>query len=217
MSFIPDPIARWIGRFNVENMSTEGTSGSVPTSDGSGDLSMDTELDTPSGLIVLWSGSLTDIPSGWSLCDGEDGTPDLRDRFVVGAGDGYAVDATGGEEQVSLSSSEMPSHSHGDGSLSTDSHSHGSGSYSTGTDGDHSHSYHNRSINTFEAASGSNEHVPGGLQDATTESAGSHSHSVSGSSSSSSAGVSGSTSSRGGSGSHENRPPYYALAYIMKL
>jgi len=50
----------------------------------------------PSGVIVLWSGSVASIPSGWLLCDGSSGTPDLRDRFVVGAGSTYAVAATGG-------------------------------------------------------------------------------------------------------------------------
>jgi hypothetical protein len=50
----------------------------------------------PSGAILLWSGSIASIPSGWLLCDGTSGTPDLRDRFVVGAGSTYAVAATGG-------------------------------------------------------------------------------------------------------------------------
>jgi microcystin-dependent protein len=50
----------------------------------------------PSGTIVLWSGSIGSIPAGWVLCNGSNGTPDLRNRFVVGAGSTYAVDATGG-------------------------------------------------------------------------------------------------------------------------
>lgn len=50
----------------------------------------------PSGTILLWSGAIVDIPSGFVLCDGNNGTPDLRDRFVVGAGNTYAVDANGG-------------------------------------------------------------------------------------------------------------------------
>ncbi len=48
------------------------------------------------GLIVLWSGAVIDIPTGWHLCDGTAGTPDLRNQFLVGAGDTYAVDANGG-------------------------------------------------------------------------------------------------------------------------
>ena len=50
----------------------------------------------PSGGIILWSGSAATIPTGWLLCNGSSSTPDLRDRFVVGAGSTYAVNATGG-------------------------------------------------------------------------------------------------------------------------
>jgi hypothetical protein len=75
----------------------------------------------PSGTIVLWSGSIGSIPSGWLLCNGSSGTPDLRDRFVVGAGTTYAVDATGGSANATL-----PSHTHTATSAVTDpGHSHG--------------------------------------------------------------------------------------------
>jgi microcystin-dependent protein len=50
----------------------------------------------PSGGIIMWSGSIASIPSGWFLCNGSNGTPDLRNRFVVGAGSTYGVNATGG-------------------------------------------------------------------------------------------------------------------------
>ena len=50
----------------------------------------------PTGGIIMWSGSVISIPSGWYLCDGANGTPDLRNRFVVGAGSTYAPAATGG-------------------------------------------------------------------------------------------------------------------------
>jgi microcystin-dependent protein len=48
------------------------------------------------GMIILWSGSIATIPNGWSLCDGNNGTPNLQNKFVIAAGDTYAVDATGG-------------------------------------------------------------------------------------------------------------------------
>jgi hypothetical protein len=50
----------------------------------------------PSGGIIIWSGSAASIPSGWYLCNGSNSTPDLRDKFVVGAGSTYAVADTGG-------------------------------------------------------------------------------------------------------------------------
>lgn len=50
----------------------------------------------PTGIICLWYGSIGSIPAGWIICDGNGGSPDLRNRFLVGAGDTYAVDATGG-------------------------------------------------------------------------------------------------------------------------
>lgn len=50
------------------------------------------------GMIVLWSGAVIDIPDGWQLCDGTNGTPDLQDKFVPGAGGAYAPEDAGGEE-----------------------------------------------------------------------------------------------------------------------
>jgi hypothetical protein len=50
----------------------------------------------PAGGIFLWSGSIGSIPAGYVLCNGSNGTPDLRDKFIVGAGSSYAVNATGG-------------------------------------------------------------------------------------------------------------------------
>ena len=56
----------------------------------------------PTGAIMMWSGESTAIPTGWVLCNGENNTPDLRDRFVVGAGNSYAVGATGGSSTTTL-------------------------------------------------------------------------------------------------------------------
>lgn len=48
------------------------------------------------GQVVIWSGSVAGIPSGWALCDGTQGTPDLRDKFTIAAGNSYPVDSLGG-------------------------------------------------------------------------------------------------------------------------
>ena len=154
-------------------------------------LSGQTSL-VPAGVILLWSGSIASIPSGWNLCDGTNGTPDLRNRFVVAAGDTYAVGATGGADSVTLDASQMPAHTH---------------TGTTASDGSHNHT---ASIldawqgNTVNNSGGGFMYVGQGSPNTyTTSTAGAHTHSFT-------------TASTGGGGSHENRPPYYALAYIMK-
>jgi len=72
-----------------------GTAGQFLTSAGSG-ATPTWGTTFVAGMIMLWSGSTASIPAGWLLCNGTSSTPDLRDRFVVGAGSTYAVDATGG-------------------------------------------------------------------------------------------------------------------------
>jgi hypothetical protein len=80
----------------------------------------------PTGIISMWSGSIASIPSGWLICDGTSGTPDLRDRFVVGAGSTYAVAATGGSADAvvvshthtATSTVTDPGHTHTPGSIS---------------------------------------------------------------------------------------------------
>jgi microcystin-dependent protein len=73
----------------------------------------------PAGLISMWSGSIGSIPSGWYLCDGSNGTPNLTDRFVIGAGSTYAVNGTGGVSSVTLTTNNMPAHTHTATSTST--------------------------------------------------------------------------------------------------
>lgn len=66
----------------------------------------------PSGGIIIWSGASNNIPDGWALCDGTNGTPDLRGRFVLGESETHAVGSTGGSEEVTLTVEQMPLHSH---------------------------------------------------------------------------------------------------------
>ena len=76
----------------------------------------------PSGLIAIWSGSLGSIPSGWVLCNGSNGTPDLRNSFILGAGSTYAVGTVGGSADAIV-----VSHTHTATSTVTDpGHRHGS-------------------------------------------------------------------------------------------
>ena len=137
----------------------------------------------PSGGIILWSGSTGSVPSGWYLCDGTNGTPDLRNSFIVGAGNTYAVGATGGSADAVV-----VSHIHTATSTVTDpGHKHGSdftGDSSVGGSG------------TGNQLAGNTAHL---MTTATT-------------------GITVGTTiaTAGVSGTNQNLPPYYALAYIMK-
>ena len=152
----------------------------------------------PVGGIIIWSGAQNAIPTGWALCDGSSGRPDLRNRFVIGAGSSYSVGSTGGfSDAINIS------HTHT--TNSTGSHAHGV------SDPGHLHSY----LRTTNFASGggdaSNRRAPfqetstntaGNYTGISISSGGSHSHSVNAS---------------GSSGTGRNLPPYYALCYIIKL
>lgn len=93
---------------------------SVDIGGGSGGGSA-TRASFPSGGIIIWSGASNNIPDGWALCDGTNGTPDLRGRFVLGESETHAVGSTGGEEEVTLTVEQMPSHNHSIGQVSTSS------------------------------------------------------------------------------------------------
>jgi hypothetical protein len=99
--------------------SSVGTAGQALLSRGAG-LSPEWGAAFVSGMIMLWSGSGGTIPSGWLLCNGSSGTPDLRNRFVVGAGSTYAVAATGGSADAivishthTFTGNALPAHAHG--------------------------------------------------------------------------------------------------------
>ncbi len=105
------------------NLTVDGASGTasttVLTSAGSG-ATPTWASPFPSGMIVLWSGATDAIPTGWVLCNGSNSTPDLRNRFVVGAGDTYSVNATGGSADATI-----PTHTHSATSSVSDSgHAH---------------------------------------------------------------------------------------------
>lgn len=201
----------------------------------------------PAGIITLWSGAISAIPTGWVLCNGANSTPDLRDRFVVGAGSSYAVGATGGAASVTLDATMIPSHTHtvsasGTTSAVSNDHTHTFSGTSSGqsnthshgvSDPGHAHGFSNNIIaqgNTGQQGrtDGSQASVLTATAAATTgisigNASADHSHTYSGTTSGISANhthtvtVSGTTGNGTGGGlGHENRPPYYALAYIMK-
>ena len=141
----------------------------------------------PSGVIILWSGAIGSIPSGYYLCDGTNGTPDLRDRFIIGAGNTYSVSQTGGSADAII-----VSHTHTATSSVTDpGHSH-----SIQTKGASSGYDPARAVVRANTTDGSQPNL---IDTATTG-----------------VSVSTSIASTGTSGTGANIPPYYALAYIMK-
>jgi len=142
----------------------------------------------PLGVITLWYGSIGSVPTGWYLCDGANGTPDLRDKFIVAAGSTYAVGATGGSADSVVVS-----------------HTHTATSTPTVTDPTHSHTIGLRT-GTVGFDQGASQSVPTSTTSSTTSSA----------STGITVSVATTIATAGVSGTNANLPPYYALAYIMK-
>ena len=186
-----------------------GSNGQVITSGGSSATPTWTSIVSfTTGMIILWSGSVGSIPSGWALCNGGSGTPNLMNRFIVGAGSTYSPNNTGGSANATL-----PAHTHTASTSTTGAHTH---SGTTNTVGNHVHPMDMYGSATFGTVGGAR----GGIGDSginkDTNGAGSHAHTVSiGSSGTHNHTVS--VNSSGTSATNANLPPYYALAYIMKL
>ena len=85
----------------------------------------------PQGVIVMWGGSVASIPAGWHLCDGTNGTPDLRGQFIIGAGGAYSPSNAGGAATATLATTNLPSHNHSLNGVSA--------AGTTGPGGSHSH------------------------------------------------------------------------------
>lgn len=164
----------------------------------------------PLGGIIMWSGSDAEVPTGWALCTGQKvngrSTPDLRGRFVLGTGTGKGlterkIDQTGGEESHVLTVAELPAHTHlVDPPPAT-----------TASGGSHTHTYYSGAGSTAGIKSGSFNAGEIGYQkmsNTTTEN-GSHAHSVDLPAFNS--------ATRGGGQGHNNLPPFYVLAFIMRV
>lgn len=78
---------------------------------------------TPVGLISMWSGEISEIPAGWVLCDGQNGTPDLRNKFIRGAENQNDLGTRGGEDSITLKAVNMPPHTHDFSAHGSHSHS----------------------------------------------------------------------------------------------
>jgi hypothetical protein len=189
----------------VSTLNPSSTGGSYTLPDGGGTIVTSSSAGSiPIGGIIMWSGSIASIPSGWALCNGSNGTPDLRDRFVVGAGNTLAVGATGGSTTPAISIS--GSGSIGSSTTGVTVNSSGTGQYLTS---EGPWTFISDLTGDFCACGWtgrSNIYTNYGLSDP------GHSHTVNDPGHShtfSAAGLTASTT--------DARPPFYALAYIMRI
>lgn len=146
----------------------------------------------PRGAVIMFAGNA--VPAGWALCDGQNGTPDLRGRFVLGVGQGGGLtgrpmNQTGGRETVALTPNEMPSHAHG---VTDPGHAHlwSASRQQAGTDDNN---------NTNELSKGDRGAADTMVKGTDTRGTGI------------------TIQAAGGKDAHENMPPFHVLAFIMKL
>jgi hypothetical protein len=129
----------------------------------------------PRGLISLWYGSVSSIPTGYFLCDGTNGTPDLRNSFVRGAGSSYNPGDKGGSNTSALSTANLPAHTHTDGNYAGSTSNNGAHNHTINGGGAHGHTNvaagnHNHTIN----AGGAHGH------NGVTGNNGAHNHTING-------------------------------------
>lgn len=149
------------------------------------------EQDNLTDPIMMWSGLLSDIPAGWIICDGNNGTPNLTDKFVKNVqGQNSVPYSTGGQNSYYLSESQLPSHNH---------------SGSTTSDGSHSHTFdygNNAFVGSGQYNGGNRaQHFGGTFATHYTNDVNDHGHNTS-------------LNNSGSGSSVDNKPSYYELAFI---
>ena len=163
----------------------------------------------PVGGIIMWSGTIAEAEalSNWAICDGQNGRPDLRDKFVQGVGSSVAgstagVNDQGGANSYQLALNQMPQHKH---DVSDSGHSH------TITDPGHAHTWSRQdaSINAFYRP------WPANNNDC-VETTVNTSNETTGITGTNNGNANISESLKGGNTAIDNRPDYFALCYIMR-
>ena len=142
----------------------------------------------PSGGIIMWSGTLSQIPAGWALCDGTKGTPDFHDRFICSVDVGQNPGITGGANSYSRTVAQLPNHTH---------------TGTTASSGSHVHNF-SRDANKYGMSGSINTAYPSWTSiPSNIPPAGDHTHTFT-------------TDATGSGASIDNRPLYYKLAFIIK-
>lgn len=149
----------------------------------------------PIGGIIMWSSSTYTNYTNWKICDGGTyngiTTPDLRNQFIISSGDEYDIGDTGGEKLVTLETKHLPSHTH-----------------TVGSGGNHSHTVrvgrqrYNAWDSSVTTLGADDRGATAYSKDPLNETSWSHTHSI---------------GNTGSDGAHENRPPYYALYFLMRV
>ena len=153
----------------------------------------------PVGGIIMWSGSAANVPKGWALCDGSKGTPDLRDRFILGSSGTRSAGSTGGANTITLTTDNLPAHNHV-----------AKGSVSEG--GEHKHKFRSFRARLEDNSgdtdnSSTKDEKKGELtDDNAVQAAGKHTHTFDVT-----------TTSVGGGKAVSFMPSYYAMAFIMRV
>lgn len=146
----------------------------------------------PSGVILIWTNPISELPNGWVICDGNNGTPDLIDRYVKSIPDA-ATDpgSVGGTNSTILDSSHLPSHNH---------------SASMSSSGDHRHKVPNHEVDNagVQYRTGPMDYDPDKTSESVDSTSVDHNHSIT-------------TDPTGGGSSIDNRPVSYEAIYIQKL
>lgn len=169
-----------------------GTSGQVLYSAGSGATPTWGNIFV-TGMIMMWSGTIATIPSGWALCNGSNGTPDLRNRFVIGAHSDNA-----GVANTTITGTNTQTGGSKDAIVVSHTHT------ATSVDSGHTHNQTQAKGTNQASVVDQWQGFPGKLStDVATDTG--------------TANITTTIASTGSSGTDANLPPYYALAFIMKL
>lgn len=197
-----------------------GSTGVLNVAGSSPDLQVNgNSVQVPVGSVIMYSGSVANLPANWHLCDGTNGTPDLRDQFIIGAGKTYTTGQAGGSTTISVAN--LPAHTH---TITDPGHTHTSTVSDPGhthgvNDPGHIHSYAATPDNSPSAGYWNPGY--GGAAPATqTTNSATTGISIRGASTGVSVNLAGAatgiTLQTTGSGS-AFLPPYYALAFIMRI